>query len=299
MNKFRSGYVTIVGRPNVGKSTLLNHLIGEKLSIISNKPQTTRNTIQAILTKDEFQIVFLDTPGLHKPKFKLSEYMVRSATRTLNEVDVVVFMVTPDMRPGPGDIKIMESLKSINVPVILVINKIDTVRNEQIAKTILSYSEFFKFDEVVPISANKGKNTDKLLETIVSKLPYGPKYFPEDMITDVNERFVVGEIIREKILRNLRDEIPHGTAVDIMQFKRDKETNVVNIDATIYCEKDSHKAILIGKGGQMLKTIGQQARMDIEKFLEAKVYLEVWVKVRRDWRDDNAILKSLGYQIKE
>lgn len=298
MENFRSGYVTIIGRPNVGKSTLLNKIMGEKLSIISNKPQTTRNTIQAILTKEDYQIIFLDTPGIHKPKHKLGEYMVTAAKQTLNEVDVVLFMTTPDVIPGPTDKNIIEGIRNCRASVILVINKTDTVKPEKVAQTIKNYISLYNFDEVVPISAYNGENIDELTKTIVSKLPYGPKYFPDDMITDQQERFIAAEIIREKILKNLNEEVPHGTAVEIISMKEDSNKNLVRIDANIYCEKESHKAIIIGKSGKMLKVIGQEARLDIENFLNKKVYLELWVKVKKDWRDDNYTLKTLGYRIK-
>jgi GTPase len=296
MNNFRSGFVTIIGRPNVGKSTLMNHVIGEKLSIISNKPQTTRNTIQTILTKNDYQIVFLDTPGMHKPKHKLGEYMVNVAQKTLNEVDVILFLTTPDEVMGVGDRYILEQLKRVNTPVLLVINKVDTVKPESVLKTIESFAAEFKFADVVPISAIKGENVDKLMELIIAKLPEGPQYFPSDMITDQPEKFVISEIIREKILQNLSEEVPHGTAVEIMTMKEDENANIIDINATIYCEKDSHKAIIIGKGGQMLKKIGQSARIDMENLLDSKVFLELWVKVKKDWRDSPSVLKSLGYQ---
>jgi GTPase len=296
MNKFKSGFVTIIGRPNVGKSTLLNKVIGEKLSIISNRPQTTRNTIQAIYNKDDCQIVFLDTPGMHKPRHKLGEYMVKVAQNTLNEVDLVLFLINPEDTVGIGDKYIIEQLKTITTRVVLVINKIDTVPKNTLLETIDLYSKEYNFDEIVPISARTGENTERLLELITSKLPQGPKYFPDDMITDQPEKFIVSEIIREKILYNLKDEIPHGTAVEILSMKEDKETNTININATIYCEKDSHKAIIIGKGGLMLKKIGQQSRYDIEKLLGNHVFLELWVKVKKDWRDSVSMLKNLGYQ---
>lgn len=296
MGKYKSGFVTIIGRPNVGKSTLLNKVMGEKLSIISNKPQTTRNTIQAIYNKEDCQIVFLDTPGMHKPRHKLGEYMVKVAQNTLNEVDVVLLLIDPDDKVGIGDKYIIEQLKNVNTKVILVINKVDIVQRKMVLETIELYSKEFEFDEIVPISARTGENTDKLLDLIMSKLPEGPKYFPDDMITDQPEKFIVSEIIREKILYNLKDEIPHGTAVEIMSMKEDKEKNTINISATIYCEKDSHKAIIIGKGGLMLKKIGQTSRHDIEKLLGNHVYLELWVKVKKDWRDSVSILKNLGYQ---
>lgn len=295
VNKFKSGFVTIIGRPNVGKSTLMNHLIGEKISIISNKPQTTRNTIQTILTKENYQIVFLDTPGIHKPKHKLGEYMVKMANKTLNEVDVILFLITPDETVGGGDKYIIEQLKEVKTPVLLLINKVDVFKNENIAKTIESYSKEFNFKEVVPISALTGKNVDELVELIVDNLPEGPQYFPSDMITDQPEKFIVSEIIREKILKNLDEEVPHGTAVEIISMKEEKGSKLININATIYCEKDSHKAIIIGKGGLMLKKIGQSAREDMEALLGSKIYLELWVKVKKDWRDTTSTLKDLGY----
>ncbi|MCX7694547.1 MAG: GTPase Era [Caloramator sp.] len=295
-NDFKSGYVTIVGRPNVGKSTLINSIMGEKLLITSNKPQTTRNTIQAILTKENYQIVFMDTPGLHKPKHKLGEYMVKVAQSTISQVDVIVFVTTPEEELNIGDKYIIDQIKNSKSRKILVINKVDTVNKEKIAKTIETYYSYFAFDEVVPISALKQKNIEELIKVIVNNLPYGPKYFPDDMITDQPERFVVAEIIREKLLHNLQEEVPHGTAVEIVTMKEDKDKNCININATIYCEKDSHKAIIIGKGGQMLKKIGQTARIEIERFLGSNVYLELWVKVKKDWRDSDSVLKSLGYK---
>lgn len=296
MSNFKSGFVTILGRPNVGKSTLMNHLIGEKLSIISNKPQTTRNTIQTILSRENYQIVFIDTPGIHRPRHKLGEYMVKSAQNTLNEVDLILFITTPEDEMGAGDRYILEQLKNVSTPVVLIINKVDTVKKEAIAKTIDNYIKEFNFSEVIPISALNGENVDKLESIIVSKLPEGPEYFPKDMITDQPEKFIISEIIREKILVNLDEEVPHGTAVDVISVKENKETNKLEINATIYCEKDSHKAIIIGKGGQMMKRIGQSARRDIEKLLGNKVYLELWVKVKKDWRDSQSILKELGYK---
>lgn len=298
MEKFKSGYVTIIGRPNVGKSTLLNRIIGEKLSIISNKPQTTRNNIQAILTKENYQVIFLDTPGMHKPRHKLGEFMVKMASDTLNEVDAVLMLITPDGEVGTGDKYIIENLKTkkTKAPVILVVNKIDMVKKEQVMKTIQSYMEVYPFDEVVPVCAFNGKNVDTLMKVITSKLQEGPKYFPDDMMTDQPEKFVISEIIREKILRNLDQEVPHGTAVEIVSMKQDKTGGMVTINATIYCEKDSHKAILIGQGGKMLKTIGRSARIDIERLLGTKVFLELWVKVKKDWRDSDTMLKNLGYK---
>lgn len=295
-NNFRSGYVTIIGRPNVGKSTLINSIMGEKLLITSNKPQTTRNTIQAILTKEDFQIIFMDTPGLHKPKHKLGEYMVKVAQSTISQVDVVLFVTTPEEDLHIADKHILDQIKNSKAVKLLVINKVDTVSKEKLIKTIETYTKYFNFDEVVPISALKSKNVDELLKVVVSKLPYGPKYFPDDMITDQPEKFVVAEIIREKILHNLKEEIPHGTAVEVVTMKGDNDKDIININATIYCEKDSHKSIIIGKNGQMLKRIGQSAREELEVFLGSRVYLDLWVKVRKDWRDSDAVLKSLGYK---
>lgn len=293
---FKSGFVTIVGRPNVGKSTLMNYLIGEKLSIISNKPQTTRNKIQTILTKDDYQIVFVDTPGIHKPRHKLGEYMVNVAENTLNEVDAVLFLTTPEKKIGPGDRYILDQLKHAKADVYLIINKIDAVQREQVAEAIKIYTKEYNFKEVVPISAIKGKNINTILDLIVKTLPEGPMYYPEDMITDQPERFIVAEIIREKMLRSLNEEVPHGTAVEVMIMKKDENKSIYNINATIYCEKSSHKSIIIGKSGLMIKQIGEKSRKDIEKLLDTKVFLELWVKVKKDWRDSTATLKTLGYQ---
>ena len=292
---FKSGYVTIVGRPNVGKSTLLNLLMGEKLSIVSNKPQTTRNNIQTILTGEDHQIIFVDTPGIHKPKHKLGEYMVNSAKESIKEVDLVLFLTTPEGELGRGDKFIIEQLKNQKAPVIFVLNKIDEGTQDKIAETLVQYSKEYDFAEIIPISAMKGKNTDKLLELMIKYLPEGPKYYPEDMITDVQERFVVSEIVREKVLRNLSDEVPHGIAIDIIQMKQDKNGKW-NIEVDLICEKESHKGIIIGKGGQKLKKIGEASRYEIEKFLRAKVNIKIWVKVRKEWRDNNMLLKELGYR---
>ncbi|MGL4450765.1 MAG: GTPase Era [Sarcina sp.] len=292
---FKSGYVTIVGRPNVGKSTLLNLLMGEKLSIVSNKPQTTRNNIQTILTGDDYQIVFVDTPGIHKPKHKLGEYMVNSATSSIKEVDLVLFLTTPDGELGRGDKFIIEQLKAQKAPVIFVLNKIDQVKQEKVAKTLMEYAKEFEFAEIIPISAFKAKNTDKLVELMVKYMPEGPKYYPDDMITEVPEKFVVSEIVREKALRCLSEEVPHGVAVDVIQMKQDK-SGKYNIEVDLICEKDSHKGIIIGKDGQTLKKIGSAARFELERFLREKVNIKVWVKVRKEWRDNNALLRELGYK---
>lgn len=292
---FRSGFVTIVGRPNVGKSTLLNYIMGEKLSIVSNKPQTTRNNIQTILTGEDYQMVFVDTPGIHKPKHKLGEYMVNSAKESIKDVDLVLFLTNPDDEIGRGDKFILETLKEKKCPVFLVLNKIDENTQDRVAKTLEMYAKEFEFTEIVPISAIKGKNVDELLKLMKKAMPEGPKYYPDDMITDVQERFVVSEIIREKALRTLRDEVPHGIAVDIIQMKQN-EIGTYHIEVDLICEKDSHKGIIIGKNGQTLKRIGETARYELERFLRAKVNVKIWVKVRKEWRDNQNLLKELGYK---
>lgn len=292
---FKSGFVTIIGRPNVGKSTILNEMMGEKLSIVSSRPQTTRNNIKSILTDEQSQIVFVDTPGMHKPRHKLGEYMVKVAKESINEVDLVLFLTTPDEEINKGDVHILEQLKQCEVPVFLIVNKIDENQEDKIAKTIVEYSQIFDFKEVVPISAMNGKNVDKVLELIRKYLPEGPKYYPEDMITDQQERFIVTETIREKALRLLSQEVPHGIAVEIIEMKKD-DKNRFNIEANLLCEKDSHKGIIIGKNGAMLKKISTYARQDLEKFLNAGVVLKLWVKVKKDWRDSGFMLKELGYK---
>lgn len=292
---FKSGFITIIGRPNVGKSTLLNHIMEEKLSIVSSKPQTTRNNIQTILTDKESQIIFVDTPGIHKPRHKLGEYMVNVATDALKEVDVVLFLTTPEGEFGKGDEYILNQLEAAKVPVFLVVNKIDENTQERVAKTLQIYSEKFKFVEIIPISAAKGKNVDKLMELVKNYIPEGPMYYPEDMITDQQERFIVAETIREKALRLLSEEVPHGIGVDIITMKK-KENGAYEINADMLCEKDSHKGIVIGKNGEMLKKITQYARQDLETFLQCKVYLKIWVRVKKDWRDNNTVLRELGYK---
>lgn len=296
MEKFKSGFVTIIGRPNVGKSTLLNHIMGEKLSIISSKPQTTRNNIEAIHTMENCQMIFIDTPGLHRPKHKLGEFMVKSAEETLKDVDLILFLIEPDIKLNASDKHIIEMLDGLKVPVILVINKIDTVKKDILAKTIELYSNEHSFSEIVPVSALTGDNIDELLNVVSTNLPVGPKYFPDDMICDQPEKFIVSEMIREKMLHFLDAEVPHGTAVEVEIMTHDDEKNITTINANIYCEKETHKAIIIGKGGLMLKKIGQAARIDIERFLGSKVYLELWVKVKKDWRDNPSTLKSFGYK---
>jgi len=290
---YKSGFVTIIGRPNVGKSTLMNCLIGQKIAITSNKPQTTRNKIQTVYTSDEGQIVFLDTPGIHKAKNKLGEYMVSVAERTLGEVDVVLWLVEPSNFIGTGEKHIIEQLKRAKTPVILVINKIDMVKREDVLKFIDTYRKEMDFDEIVPVSAKKGENTKELIKCIMKYLPYGPAFYDEDTITDQPERQIVSEIIREKALHSLDEEIPHGIAVSIESMKYRK--GICDIEATIVCERDSHKGIIIGKNGDMLKKIGSTARFEIERLLDSKVNLQLWVKVKKDWRDSDFLLKNFGY----
>ncbi|HYE81168.1 MAG TPA: GTPase Era [Clostridia bacterium] len=295
--KFKSGFVTIIGRPNVGKSTLINRLLGERVSIISDKPQTTRNSIRCIYTADEYQIVFIDTPGIHKPKHMLGEYMVKAATEALKGVDVVVVIFDCSTEIGPGDIHIAEVARMVNSPVILVLNKIDKIpksRLEHVAASLIMHEDYFNC--IIPISAGTGENLEELLKEIVKYLPEGPKYFPEDIYTDMPEKFIVSEIIREKILELTSEEVPHGTAVEITSMKERENKDLIDIEATIFCEKDSHKGIIIGKQGRMLKEIGIRARVDIENLLDCKINLQLWVKVRNDWRDNRSALKNFGYK---
>ncbi|EOS79323.1 GTP-binding protein Era [Dorea sp. 5-2] len=294
---YKSGFVTLIGRPNVGKSTLMNHLIGQKIAITSNKPQTTRNRIQTVLTTEEGQIVFVDTPGIHKAKNKLGEYMVNVAERTLNEVDVVLWLVEPTTFIGAGEQHIAGQLKRVKTPVILVINKIDSVKREDILPAINSYKDIYDFAEIVPVSARNGDNTEELIRTVMKYLPYGPQFYDEDTVTDQPERQIVAELIREKALHRLQDEIPHGIAVAIDQMKA--KGKVIHIEATIICERDSHKGIIIGKQGNMLKKIGSTARFEIEKMLEMQVNLKLWVKVKKDWRDSEFLMKNFGYREEE
>lgn len=294
---FKSGFATLIGRPNVGKSTLMNQLIGQKIAITSNKPQTTRNRIQTVYTDDDCQIVFLDTPGIHKAKNKLGDYMVGAAKKTISEVDVVLWLVEPTNYIGAGEKLIIEQLKGCKAPVILVINKIDTVKREEVFEYIDVYRKEMDFAEIVPVSALKGKNTETLISCIAKYLPYGPAYYDEDTITDQPMRQIVAELIREKALRSLDEEIPHGIAVSIESMKYRGE--ICDIEATIVCEKDSHKGIIIGKGGAMLKKIGSQARREIEDLLECKANLQLWVKVKKDWRDSDFLLKNFGYNPKD
>jgi len=296
---FKSGFVTLIGRPNVGKSTLMNHLIGQKIAITSNKPQTTRNRIQTVLTTEEGQIVFVDTPGIHKAKNKLGEYMVNIAERSLNEVDVVLWLVEPSNFIGAGEKHIIEQLKKVKTPVILVINKIDMVKREEILAFIDTYRKEYDFAEIVPVSARTGDNTDELVKVILNYLPYGPQFYDEDTVTDQPMRQIVSELIREKALKLLDEEIPHGIAVSIDIMKERPNQPIWDIEATIVCERDSHKGIIIGKGGAMLKKIGSAARYEIERMLDAKVNLRLWVKVKKDWRDSDFLIKNFGYDKKE
>lgn len=293
---FKSGFVTIVGRPNVGKSTLINNLIGQKILIMSNKPQTTRNKIQTIYNGENSQIIFLDTPGIHKPKNKLGEQMVKAAKDTLTEVDVIVFVVDDSKVIGAGDKYILETLEKIKTPIILAINKIDIIQPEDFKNLFDMYSKYDFIDDIIGISALNGTNTDKLIELITSKLPEGPRYFPTDMITDQPERFVVAEIVREKLLHYLHEEVPHGVAVNVNFMKKREDKDIIDIDVTIFCEKKSHKGIIIGKNGKKIKGIGKSAREEIERLLGSKVYMELWVKVKKDWRDNENVLRSLGYK---
>lgn len=291
---FKSGFATLIGRPNVGKSTLMNHLIGQKIAITSNKPQTTRNRIQTVLTTEDGQIVFVDTPGIHKAKNKLGEYMVHIAERSLNEVDVVLWLVEPTTFIGAGERHIIEQLKKVKTPVILVINKIDMVKKEELLPAIDTYRREYDFADIVPVSARSGDNTDELVKVIMKYLPYGPQFYDEDTITDQPERQIVAELIREKALHCLNEEIPHGIAVAIDRMKMERK--VMHIDAMIICERDSHKGIIIGKQGSMLKKIGSTARYEIERLLDCRVNLKLWVKVQKNWRDSDYLMKNFGYR---
>ena len=295
--QYKSGFVSLIGRPNVGKSTLMNSLIGQKIAITSNKPQTTRNRIQTVYTDERGQIVFLDTPGIHKAKNKLGNYMVNAAQRTISEVDVILWLVEPTTYIGAGERHIIEQLKKTNTPVILVINKIDTVKKDEILAFIEAYRHELDFAEVVPVSALKKKNTEVLIDCILKYLPYGMPFYDEDTVTDQPQRQIAAELIREKVLRSIDEEIPHGVAVAIDSMKWNK--NICHIDATIVCERDSHKGIIIGKQGSMLKKIGTLARREIEDMLECQVNLQLWVKVKKDWRDSDFLLKNFGYNPKD
>ena len=303
MGKFKSGFVTLIGRPNVGKSTLMNNLIGQKIAITSSKPQTTRNRIQTVYTDETGQIIFLDTPGIHKAQNKLGEYMDSVAERTLSEVDVVLWLVEPTTFIGKGEQHIAELLSVTKTPVILVVNKIDTVDKGELLPVIDKYKDMVNFKACVPVSAVTGENKEDLLETVFDLLPEGPMYYDEDVVTDQAERQITAELIREQALRRLKDEVPHGVAVVIDSMKEEKDTsvrhshkNIMNIEATIFCERDSHKGIIIGKKGAMLKEIGTNARHQISDLLGMKVNLNLWVKVKKDWRNSDSLMKNLGYK---
>lgn len=298
MLEHKSGFVAIVGRPNVGKSTLLNRIVGQKIAIMSDKAQTTRNKIQGVYTTPEAQLIFIDTPGIHKPKHRLGDFMVESAYSTLREVDAVLFMISADQKRGCGDDFIIERLKNVQSPVYLIINKIDKVHPDELLGIIEDYSAQMPFAQVVPISATEGNNVDRLMEVLIAEMPEGPQYFPDDQVTDHPEYFIVSELIREKVLFLTRDEVPHSVAVVVDSMKRN-ENDKIQIQATIIVERDSQKGIIIGKGGKMLKEIGTKARKDIENLLGDKVFLELWVKVQKDWRDKRVYLQDFGYRKEE
>ena len=292
--EFRSGFVALIGRPNVGKSTLMNHLIGQKIAITSNKPQTTRDRIQTVYTDKRGQIVFVDTPGMHKAHTGLGEYMMGSVDKAIESVDLLLWLVEPDLHVGPGDREIAERLSSLKLPVILIINKADTVDKTRIGDVVKNYSELMEYAAVIPLCALRGTGVDRVLEKIFELLPEGPMYYDEETVTQQPIREIAGEIIREKALRCLSDEVPHGIAVEIEKM-REREDGMFDVEAVLVCEKESHKGIVIGKGGQMLKKIGTQARRDIEELTGTRVNLKLWVKVRKDWRDDPVQLKNFGF----
>ena len=292
---FKSGFVAVVGRPNVGKSTLINSLIDDKIVIVSDKAQTTRNRIVCVYTDEKKQIVFMDTPGIHKPKHKLGEFMVDQAVDSLHEVEAVLFVVAANEKRGPGDNFVIEQLRKVNVPVFLIVNKIDTMEKQDLLEAIVSYENSYPFEAVVPISAKEKDNIEEVVNLLEKHLPEGPKYFPDDMITDQPERLIISDIVREKILLQTHDEIPHAIAVDVDEMKT-RDDGTTYIRATIYVERDSQKGIIIGKQGSMLKLIGKQARADIERLLATKVFLDVWVKVKKDWRNKSGMLSELGYR---
>ncbi|MFS0861598.1 GTPase Era [Fredinandcohnia sp. 179-A 10B2 NHS] len=294
--EFKSGFVSIIGRPNVGKSTFLNHVIGQKIAIMSDKPQTTRNKVQGVYTEENSQIIFIDTPGIHKPKHKLGDFMMKVAQNTLKEVDLVLFMINAEEGYGRGDEFIIERLKTIQTPVFLVVNKIDQIHPDRLLELIEQYKELLPFKEIVPISALQGTNTNRLVEQIKNYLPEGPQYYPADQVTDHPERFIVTELIREKVLHLTREEIPHSIAVVMDSMERREGGNTVYVSATIIVERDSQKGIVIGKQGSMLKEVGKRARVDIEALLGSKVFLELWVKVQKDWRNKMSQLRDYGFR---
>lgn len=294
---FKSGFITIIGRPNVGKSTLLNLLTGEKVAIMSNKPQTTRHAIRTVLTTEEYQMVFVDTPGIHKPKNKLGEYMMQEVLNAFEGVDLILFMVDAnDKKIGPGDSMIIEELEKAGVPAILLINKVDQVEKSSLLPLMAQYSETYDFDEIIPISALDSKIKVSILDTIQRMLPEGDMYYPEDMLTDQQEKVLAQELIREKLLNLLSEEVPHGIGVEVIGFKEKKDKKIIEIDANIYCEKESHKGIIIGKDGKVLKRVGTLARQDMERLFDSKVFLKLWVKVKDDWRNSDFMLNELGYK---
>lgn len=295
-SKFKSGFVSIIGRPNVGKSTFLNRVIGQKIAIMSDKPQTTRNKVQGVLTTDDAQLIFIDTPGIHKPKHKLGDFMMKVAMNTLREVDLVLFMVNADEGFGRGEEFILEKFEGVKTPIFLVINKIDLVHPDKLLEIIQSYSEKYDFTEIVPISALQGNNIERILEQIKKYLPEGPQYYPADQVTDHPERFIITELIREKALHLTHEEVPHSLAVVMEKLDRSEDKNVIHVMATIIVERDSQKGIIIGKQGKMLKEIGKRARLDIENLLGSKVYLELWVKVQKDWRNKMGQLRDYGFR---
>ena len=297
-NTFKSGFIAIIGRPNVGKSTFMNRVIGQKIAIMSDKPQTTRNKIQGVLTEKDAQLIFIDTPGIHKPKHRLGDFMVKIAENTLNEVDAILFMINAKEGYGKGDQYILDRLQEVNRPVYLIINKIDLIHPDKLFPLIEKYKDKYKFEEVLPISALQGNNVNHLLDILKKKLPEGPQYYPEDQVTDHPERFIIGELIREKILQLTHEEIPHSVAVVIENIEK-RESNAIFIQATIVTERPTQKGILIGKQGNMLKNIGKSAREDIESLLGSKVYLELWIKVQKDWRNKQSQLKAYGFRSDE
>lgn len=294
MTEHKSGFISIIGRPNVGKSTFMNHVLGHKIAIMSDKAQTTRNKIQGVMTQDDAQIIFLDTPGIHKPKHKLGDYMMKVAKNTLSDTDAIMFMVNVTEEIGRGDEFIMEMLKDVKTPVFLVLNKIDLVHPDALMPRIEQYKEYMEFTDVIPISALEGLNVDHFIELLKSYLPEGPKYYPDDQISDHPEQFVVSELIREKILHLTSEEIPHAIGVNVDRMIKESEDRV-RIEATIFVERDSQKGIIIGKGGKKLKEVGKRARIDIERLLGSKVYLELWVKVQKDWRNKVNFIRQMGY----
>ena len=295
MNK-KSGFVSIVGKPNVGKSTLLNALIGEKIAIVTHKPQTTRNSITAVLNTETAQIIFIDTPGMHKPKTRLGELMVKSANNALSDTDIILFVVEPKGKLEGIEFSLIERFKLLGQRVILIINKIDTIKKETLVKTIGEYASLYDFETIIPISAKDGDGVKLIIKEIEKRIEEGPQYFPDDMLSDQPEKQIIAEIIREKALKSLDDEVPHGIAIEIDKFEDRENKDIIDIEAIIYCEKETHKGIVIGKNGATLKIIASRAREDLEKFFGCKVYLQCWVKVKEDWRNKGNLLKNFGFE---